>query len=49
VTCEVISQERRQVILKVGKSYQFVISKEDCLRSAAVETDSLEGSDTNDA
>ena len=30
VTCEVISQERRRLILQAGKSYQFVIRKEDC-------------------
>jgi hypothetical protein len=46
VTCEVIGQERRRLILKAGKSYQFLIPKEDCLPSAAA-TDSRNGSDTH--
>ena len=33
LTCEVTGQERRRLILKAGKTYQFVIPKEDCQRS----------------
>jgi len=49
LTCEVIGQDRRRLTLRAGKSYQFVIPKEDCLRSASPTTDSCDGSDTNAA
>lgn len=46
LTCEVIGQERRRMTLRAGKSHQFVIPKEDCLRSAASPSDSCDGSDS---
>ena len=50
LTCEVIGQERRRLTLRAGKSYQFVIAKEDCVRSAVSPTlDSSDGSDTHAA
>ena len=48
LTCEIISHERRQLTVRAGKSYQFVIPKEDCVRSTPSPTvDSCDGSDTN--
>ena len=47
VTCEVIGQERRRLILKAGKSYQFLIPQEECVRSAGQTIDSHDGSDTS--
>ncbi len=47
VTCEVIGQERRRLILKAGKSYQFLIPKEECVRSTGQTLDSCDGSDTS--
>lgn len=50
VTCEIVGQERRRLILQAGKSYQFVIPKEDCVRSVNSPThDSCDGSDTHAA
>lgn len=49
LTCEVIGQDRRRLTLRAGKSYQFLIPKEDCLRPADPTLDSCEGSDTNAA
>ena len=49
LSCEVIGQQRRRLTLHAGKSYQFVIPKEDCLRSAGPTADSCDGSDTNAA
>src|SRR6266508_2764864 len=31
--CEVVGQERRRLTLRAGKSYQFVIPQEQCVRS----------------
>jgi hypothetical protein len=45
LTCEVIGQERRRLTLRAGKSHQFVIPKEECMRSAEAITDSCDGSD----
>ena len=45
VVCEVISQERRRLIVKVGKSYQFVIPKAECAQSTVPPLDSPDGSD----
>ena len=45
LTCEVIGHERRRLTLRAGKSYQFVIPKDDCMRSVADNTDSCDGSD----
>jgi hypothetical protein len=47
LTCEIVGQERRRLTLRAGKSYQFVIPKEDCVRSALPTADSRDGSDTN--
>jgi hypothetical protein len=49
VTCEVIGQERRRLILKAGKTHQFVIPKEDCLHSVTALHDSCDGSDSTAA
>lgn len=49
LTCEVIGQERRRLTLRAGKSHQFVIPKEECLRSAPPTPDSCDRSDANDA
>ena len=47
LNCEVIGQERRRLILSAGKSHQFVISKDDCQRAAAHDSDFQNGSDPN--
>lgn len=47
LTCEVVGQERRRLTLRAGKSHQFVIPKDECVRSTAHINDSCEGSDTN--
>ena len=47
LTCEIVGQERRRLTIQAGKSYQFVIPKEDCMRSAVPTADSRDGSDTN--
>ena len=50
VTCEVIGQERRRLTLRAGKSYQFVIPNEDCLRQEDHPViDSCDGSDSHAA
>ena len=46
VTCEVIGQDRRRLVLQAGKSYQFVIPREDCVRPRPSPRDSRNGSDT---
>ena len=46
VTCEIIGQERRRLVLKAGKTYQFLIPKEECLGAARRAVDFLEGSDS---
>src|SRR5713226_4323210 len=43
LTCEVIGQERRRLTLRAGKSHQFVIPKDECVRSTAYNNDSCEG------
>jgi len=43
LTCEVIAQERRHLTLHAGKSYQFVIPKDNCLAGNTI--DSCDGSD----
>jgi hypothetical protein len=45
ITCEVTSGDRRRLTLRAGKSHQFVIPKEECVRSAAPTPDSCDGSD----
>jgi hypothetical protein len=45
--CEVVTRERRRLTLHAGKSHQFLIAKEDCLRSASPDIDFRDGSDTN--
>jgi hypothetical protein len=45
LTCEIVGQERRRLTLQAGKSHQFVIPKEECVRSAALTPDSCDGSD----
>jgi hypothetical protein len=45
VTCEVIGGDRRRLTIRAGKSYQFLIPKEDCERPAGSTADSPHGSD----
>ena len=46
VTCEIVGDERRSLTLHVGKSYRFVIPKEDCISATPPTTlDSCDGSD----
>ena len=45
LTCEVVGQERRRLTLQAGKSYQFVIPKDECVRSTDHLSDSSERSD----
>ena len=48
LTCEIIRHEQRRLTLRAGKSYHFVIPKEDCVRSTPSPTvDSCDGSDTH--
>ena len=48
LACEIVSQDRRRLILRAGKSYQFVIPKEDCVTSTPDPTvDSCDGGDTH--
>jgi hypothetical protein len=44
LTCEVVGQERRRLTLRAGKSHQFVLSKDECTRAIARNTDSYDGS-----
>ena len=36
LTCDIVGQERRRLILKAGKNHQFFIPKEDCERPTSV-------------
>ena len=45
VTCEVVNGERRRLTIHAGKSYQFMIPKEDCARPSGLTADSPHGSD----
>jgi hypothetical protein len=45
--CEVIGQQRRRLTLSAGKSYQFVIPKEEC-EVTRNSIDSYNGSDRDD-
>ena len=47
LTCEVIGQERRRLTLRAGKSHQFVIPKDECVRTTAHNSDFQNGSDTD--
>lgn len=48
--CEIVGQERRRLTIRAGKSYVFMIPKEDCLRSTNTPTvDSCDGSDPHAA
>jgi len=47
LTCEVVGQERRRLTLKAGKSHQFVIPKDECVRSPGHPDDSCDGSATD--
>jgi hypothetical protein len=49
LTCEVIGHERRRLTLHAGKSYQFIIPREDCVRRPARTLDSCHGSDSDAA
>jgi hypothetical protein len=43
--CEIVAHERRRLTLSAGKSHQFVISKEECVRPTKSQLDSCDGSD----
>jgi hypothetical protein len=45
LTCEVVGQERRRLTLRAGKSHQFVIPKDECIRATAQNHDSCDGSE----
>jgi hypothetical protein len=45
LTCETVGQERRRLILKAGKSHQFLISKEECVRPTELKIDPCNGGD----
>ncbi len=47
LTCEVVGREQRQLTLRAGKSHQFVIPKDECVRSTAHRSDSCNRSDTD--
>lgn len=47
VTCEIVGQERRRLTLRAGKSHQFLLPKEECVRSTGQTIDSCDGSDTS--
>lgn len=47
VTCELIAQGRRQLVLHAGKSYRFVLTAEECTSSEA--TGDPQHADTLDA
>ena len=44
LSCEIVGQERRRLTLRAGKSYQFVIPKDECVRSIEPRRDSCDGS-----
>ena len=48
LTCEVIGQERRRLTLRAGKSHQFVIPKDECIRATAQNPDSCDGSENDE-
>ena len=43
LTCEIIGRDRRRLTLRAGKSHQFVIPKEECVRSTEPQLDSCDG------
>ena len=50
VDCEIVGQERRRLTLRAGKSFQYLISKEECFGTATPASciDSRDGSDPSD-
>jgi hypothetical protein len=44
LTCEVVGHEGRRLTLRAGKSHQFVIPKDECLRTDDPIRDSRDGS-----
>jgi len=46
LTCEIVGQDRRRLTLRAGKSYQFLIPLEDCVRRDILTSDSWDGSAT---
>ena len=49
LTCELIGEERRRLTLRAGKSHQFVIPKDECVRSTVPRRDSCDGSVSDDS
>ena len=47
VTCEIVGQGRRRLTLRAGKNHQFLLPKEECVRSIGQTLDSCDGSDTS--
>jgi hypothetical protein len=47
LTCEIIGRDRRRLTLRAGKSPQFLIPKEDCVRGVEP-SDSHDGSGDTD-
>ena len=44
LTCEIIGGERRRLTLRAGKSHQFIIPREECVRTRCETRDSCDGS-----
>ena len=47
VACEIVGQGRRRLTLRAGKNHQFLLPKEECVRSTGQTLDSCDGSDTS--
>jgi len=46
LTCEVVGHGRRRLILHAGKTYQFLIPEDECVRPTVPTADSQDGSET---
>lgn len=48
LTCEVIGSERRRLVLRAGKTYQFVLPGDACIGDRPTPIDSRHGSDATE-
>ena len=48
VSCEVVGHERRQLVLHAGKSYRFLIPKDECVPTQDTMTPAMGASESND-
>jgi hypothetical protein len=46
VSCEIVGQDRRRLTLRAGKSYQFVIPKDECVSSTTSRATPVTGAPT---